>query len=210
MFDGSAVASTRVELARFTSTVCFWATSSAISSMTARSISNSSRLIEGTPYCFATNSVSSCFEIAESAISAPRREPLVRAPSRAARSCCAVRKIFFDEELADPPLHLSLRALDPRPGCGAIRPRGRIRPEIRGFLAGGSARRRTTLTVRLRSRVASARIEVAQLRAQPAQRQETEAGSREPEDRVQERAGGDGGFRRESEALQHQFLQAEW
>ncbi len=60
MFDGSAIARISVEPARFTGiTVCLLATSSGISLMTAGSISNSSRLIDGTPYCLATKSVSS-------------------------------------------------------------------------------------------------------------------------------------------------------
>ena len=132
---------------------------------------------------------------------------MVRAPSRASRSCCRGEQILLDEELADPLVHPSLRALDPRPGRGAQSAPARTNPPanpgISGWRIGASA---SDLygprgVPRVASRPDRGRAAACAARAAPAR---PSAGSREPEDRVQQRAGRDGGFRRESEALQHQ------
>ena len=85
MFDGSAVARISVDPARFTGiTVCFAATSSGMSCVTSASISKSSRLIDGTPYCFATNSLSSVSSRKPSCVICdPSRVPADAASSRA-------------------------------------------------------------------------------------------------------------------------------
>ena len=120
MLEGSAVARISVEPARFTGiTVCLSATSSGISSITAGSISNSSRLIEGTPYCLATKSVSSFSSRKPSlVICAPRRPPLrARLLARLAQLLRA-EEVLLDEELPDPLVHRDspdLRAAEPEP-----------------------------------------------------------------------------------------------
>src|SRR5271157_816595 len=122
MFEGSAVARIRVEPARLTGiTVCLSATSSGMSLITAPSISNSSRLTDGTPYCLATKSVSSdSWRNPSCVIWAPRRAPLVRASSLAFRSCSVVRRFSLTRSS---PIRsftrCSLRQRHESPGCAA-------------------------------------------------------------------------------------------
>ena len=107
MFDGSAIATISVEPARFTGiTVCLIATSSGISWITSGSISNSSRSIDGTPYCLATNSVSS-FSCRKPSlvICAPRRAPFAARFVAGALELLARQQVLLDEQLADPLVH---------------------------------------------------------------------------------------------------------
>ena len=135
MFEGSAVARISVEPARFTgTTVCFAATSSGISWITEGSMSNSSRLMSGTPYCLATKDESSCsWRKPSLVICAPRREPPVFASSRAFRSCSAV--IRFSRTRSSPirsfncpppplgPLGCAGNGRTGAPGAPLLRPR---------------------------------------------------------------------------------------